>query len=191
MPLIFTLILGIIFFSFPFYIFCIKCYIRISNLKRQIAYTFGNTNGVKQLTILVYSIVRNICINTLLYLFIDNRLRAHSLNEPPVTSFEDTCLTESECNSILKSAPTSKTSYNSMEATATLSQLQKRNQKSNHMDKQLEDQMNQYKTNTNLCDYKSSYVLEFNNSINIFWALAIQTSWYLLPVYQFVGVVAF
>ena len=160
-------------------------------MKRQIAYTFGNTNGVKQLTILVYSIVRNICINTLLYLFIDNRLRAHSLNEPPVTSFEDTCLTKSECNSILKSAPTSKTSYNSMEATATLSQLQKRNQKSNHMDKQLEDQMNQYKTNTNLCDYKSSYVLEFNNSINIFWALAIQTSWYLLPVYQFVGVVAF
>ena len=43
------------------------------------------------------------------------------------------------------------------------------------------------KTNVNIYEYRSSYLFAFNNSINIFWALAIQTSWYLLPVYQFVA----
>ena len=38
------------------------------------------------------------------------------------------------------------------------------------------------KTNVNIYEYRSSYLFAFNNSINIFWALAIQTSWYLLPV---------
>ena len=35
--------------------------------------------------------------------------------------------------------------------------------------------------------YQSSYSFAFNNSINVLWALALQTSWYLLPAYQFVA----
>ena len=31
------------------------------------------------------------------------------------------------------------------------------------------------------------FIIEYESNINIFWALAIQTSWYLLPVYQFVA----
>ena len=34
---------------------------------------------------------------------------------------------------------------------------------------------------------QSSYLFAFNNSINVLWALALQTSWYLLPAYQFVA----
>ena len=36
-------------------------------------------------------------------------------------------------------------------------------------------------------EYRSSNLFAYNNSINILWALAIQTSWYLLPGYQFVA----